>query len=409
MNTRDKIFQQIDGSRDWLIDLQSNLTSRPAIAPDAGGQGEYEKVMWLKDYLAQMGFDSIEELDAPDERVPQKIRPTLIATINGEDTSRNIWIIAHTDVVPAGELNLWLSDPFQIKVDGDLIFGRGTEDNQQGLASAVLAAKAIIDNKAVPTYNVKLMFVADEEVGSEYGINYILANNKSLFNKNDLILVPDVGDPIGQEIEVAEKSIMWVTCRIIGKQAHGSKPDIGINAARAAANLIVQVDGLRYKYCASDKVFGVPTSTIEPTKCSNNVSNMNTIPGEQIVGFDCRILPQYDISELLKDFRRICDGIEASFGVKIEMTEQQHVQSAPPTKTTDEVYIRLAQSIEEVTGVKPIPVGIGGGTVAASFRQLGYSVGLWSTLNEKCHSPNECSSISNTLKDAKVFADFMLR
>lgn len=409
MISKDKIFQQIDSYRDILIDLQSNLTSRPAIAPDAGGQGEYEKVMWLKSYLNKMGFDAVEEIDVPDDRVPQKIRPTLIATINGKDTARNIWIIAHTDVVPAGELNLWLSDPFQIKVDGDLIFGRGTEDNQQGLCSAVLAAKAIIDNKAVPAYNVKLMFVADEEVGSDYGINYILAHHRDMFGHDDLILVPDVGDPIGQEIEISEKSILWVTCRIIGRQAHGSKPDIGINAARAAANLIVQADGLRYKYCASDKIFGVPTSTIEPTKCSNNVSNMNTIPGEQIVGFDCRILPQYDIIELAKDFRRICDGIEASFGVRIEMTEQQHVQSAPPTKTTDEVYIRLAQSIEEVTGVKPVPVGIGGGTVAASFRQLGYSVGLWSTLDERCHSPNECSSISNTLKDAKVFADFMLR
>ena len=409
MNTLDTIFNQIDSYRDVLIDLQSNLTSRPAIAPDAGGQGEYEKVMWLKSYLSQMGFDAIDEYDAPDERVPQKIRPTLVATINGKDTSRSIWIIAHTDVVPPGEQNLWLSDPFQIRVDGDLIFGRGTEDNQQGLCSAVLAAKAILDSHVIPTYNVKLMFVADEEVGSEYGITYILEHHQDIFGKNDIIIVPDVGDPIGQEIEISEKSILWVLFHIVGIQAHGSKPDIGINAARAAAYLIVQADGLRHKYSASDKVFGVPTSTIEPTKCSNNVSNMNTIPGEQIVGFDCRILPQYDINELVKDFRSICDGIEASFGVKIEMTEQQHIQSAPPTKTTDEAYIRLAQSIEEVTGVKPIPVGIGGGTVAAYFRKLGYSVALWSTLNEKCHSPNECSSISNTLKDAKVFADLILR
>ncbi|MBP5707229.1 MAG: M20/M25/M40 family metallo-hydrolase, partial [Spirochaetales bacterium] len=225
MNTLDTIFNQIDSYRDVLIDLQSNLTSRPAIAPDAGGQGEYEKVMWLKSYLSQMGFDAIDEYDAPDERVPQKIRPTLVATINGKDTSRSIWIIAHTDVVPPGEQNLWISDPFQIRVDGDLIFGRGTEDNQQGLCSAVLAAKAILDSHVIPTYNVKLMFVADEEVGSEYGITYILEHHQDIFGKNDIIIVPDVGDPIGQEIEISEKSILWVLFHIVGIQAHGSKPD----------------------------------------------------------------------------------------------------------------------------------------------------------------------------------------
>ncbi len=405
----DNINKKIDNYIDLLIDLQRNLTSRPAIAPEAGGDGEYEKVMWLKEFISSWGFDDITEIDVPDDRVSAKTRPTLILTINGREPSRNIWIIAHTDVVPAGELSLWNTKPFEIHIDGDLIYGRGVEDNQQSLVSALLAAKAVLETKSKPRYNIKLMFVADEEVGSSYGINWILKNMPDLFDKNDLIVVPDTGDVKGEQIEVSEKSILWVEFRIVGKQSHGSRPIEGINAARAGAYLTVGIDALRHHYNISDGIYTEPCSTIELTKCFNSVTNMNTIPGEQIIGFDCRMLPQYDLNELAVRMRKIADGVEAMYGVQITMKELQHVQAAEPTKTTDEVYIRFSESVKEVTGIQPYPVGIGGGTVAASFREIGLPVALWSTLNETCHSPNEHSSIKATIKDAKVFADFMLK
>ncbi|HRU44943.1 MAG TPA: M20/M25/M40 family metallo-hydrolase, partial [Spirochaetota bacterium] len=190
-----RILDQIENGRDFIIELQKGLTRIPAIAPENGGEGEYDKFIWLKNYIKDWGFDKTEEILVPDLRIASGVRPTLITTINGICSEKTLWLITHLDVVPVGEIALWDTEPFEAVVDGDKIFGRGTEDNQQSLVSALLAAKTLLDNRIKPHYDVKLVFVADEEVGSGYGIDWILKNRADLFKKYDLIITPDVGDP----------------------------------------------------------------------------------------------------------------------------------------------------------------------------------------------------------------------
>lgn len=396
----------IDNLKDLVIELQKGLTRIKAINPENGGDGEYEKFLWLKNFISNWGFSKIDEIIVPDQRVTSKIRPTLIVSIKGK-IDRNLWFITHLDVVPEGEIKLWNTSPFEAIVKDDKIYGRGTEDNQQSLVSSLIAAKTILDNKIIPKYNVNLMFVADEEVGSTYGIDWILKNTK-IFNQNDLIVTPDVGDPEGSTIEIAEKSILWIQFRIIGKQSHGSRPDKGINAARASSHLCIRVDKLRDYYNEQNPLFDIPYSTFEPTKRIGSVINMNTIPGEEILGFDCRILPCYDLQKVLDDIKEIAKGVEYEFGVKIEITTPQFVQASPPTSEDSEVVQLLKSAIKKVTGKTPKPVGIGGGTVAAYFRKIGIPAALWSTVDNTMHSPNEYSSIKNTLKDAKVFFTMMV-
>jgi succinyl-diaminopimelate desuccinylase len=395
----------IETLSDSIIDLQKGLTSHPAVNPENGGDGEYEKFLFLKEKIKNWGFDSIDEILVPDERVSAKVRPTLIATINGK-TDKRLWLISHLDVVPPGEMTLWETDPFEAVVKGDKIFGRGTEDNQQSLVSSLIATKAILDQKIKPHFTVKLMFVADEEVGSDFGIKWILDNGK-IFSKDDLVITPDVGDPEGVSIEIAEKSILWATFKIMGRQSHGSRPDLGINAARASSHLCIRLDELNNIFNAKNDVFDIPYSTFEPTKRIGSVMNMNTIPGEEILGFDCRILPQYDIDEIISKMNEISRSVEKDFNVKIEISFQQKLQAAPPTPKESKVVQLLKDSIYKVLKKDVKFIGIGGGTVAAYFRMKGIDAALWSTVDNTMHSPNEYSSIKNTISDSKVFAEMM--
>ncbi|HOV12748.1 MAG TPA: M20 family metallo-hydrolase [Spirochaetota bacterium] len=404
----EQILKFIETQRDLVIHLQTELTKIKAINPENGGNGEYDKFIFLKNYISGWGFDSIEEIFAPDDRVTSKIRPTLVATLNGKQ-DKNLWIITHTDVVPEGEINLWETDPFSAVVKDDKIYGRGTEDNQQSLVSSLVAIKSLIENKIKPEYTIKLMFVADEEVGSGYGIDWILQNRFDLFKKDDLIITPDVGDPNGSVIEIAEKSILWVTFKIIGKQSHGSRPDKGINSARASSYLCVKLDEeLHKKYCATNTLFDIPYSTFEPTKRVGSVTNMNTIPGEELLGFDCRILPQYLLTEVIDFIKNIVKEIEDRYNVKIEIAIAQNLQAAPPTDKNAPVVKLLQKSINIVHKKETKLIGIGGGTVAAYFRMKGIPAALWSTVDNTMHAPNEYSSIKNTLSDAKVFATMMI-
>jgi succinyl-diaminopimelate desuccinylase len=56
--------------------------------------------------LKDSGFDSIQQIDANDDRVPSKKRPNIIACMAGE-TKERLVIVSHVDVVPPGEISLW--------------------------------------------------------------------------------------------------------------------------------------------------------------------------------------------------------------------------------------------------------------------------------------------------------------
>lgn len=397
----------IDNSEEFIIGLQTRLTAAQAMAPENGGTGEYTKVNILKNILTGLSFDDFEEIQAPDDRVPCSFRPSLLVTVKGRNHEKSLWIISHLDVVPPGDKELWDTDPFKAVVKDGKIYGRGTEDNQQGIVASIVAAKALLHNKITPEIDIKLLFVADEEVGSKYGIEWILNNRSDLFKKDDLILIPDAGDPDGEYIEIGEKSILWLEFNIQGKQAHGSRPDLGVNAARASSKLTVELDKLYEIFSHKNEQFDVPYSTFEPTKRVCSVSNINTIPGSEILCYDCRVLPIYKLDDVLAQIDKAVEKVRQETKTEITYTIKQRVDAPLETSPQASIVLQLTSAIEKKLGFKPKTYGIGGGTVAAYFRQKGYAAALWTTLDGTMHSPNEYSSISNTQKDAAVFAELM--
>ncbi len=401
----------IAGSTASMVELETLLTSHPALAPESGGQGELEKVLALEAWLRERGITRLERFDAPDSRVESGIRPNLVATIPGADdadsTAPRLWIMAHTDVVPVGEISLWSTDPWKVVEREGRLYGRGVEDNQQGLVAGVFAALALVQNKVTPPHSVKLLFVADEEVGSEYGIKHLLANH-NLFRPNDIIVIPDGGDSTGATIEVAEKNLLWLRIVINGRQTHGSRPDEGVNASLAGCDLALRLNALEQVFSQRDELFEPPYSTFQPTKKEANVPNINTIPGEDVFCMDCRILPCYSLAQVRSEVDRCIAEVREKYGVTVSYTEPQAVES-PATPADAPVARRLAQAIKAVSGVEARPVGIGGGTVGAYLRQAGYQAVVWSRMDETAHQPNEYTVIGNLVHDSQVMAHMMMQ
>ena len=241
---RDALLSCLDRKRDMVIDLQRELTAIPALGPDNGGPGEREKADRLKILLAGMGFPEAREINAPDPRVPCGHRPNLAVVIPGADTSRTFWVISHLDIVPPGDPALWRSDPYALVVDGDLVYGRGVEDNQQAVVSSILLGKALLEEGVTPPINYGMLFVADEETGSKYGLDYVAAHHDGLFSKDDLFLVPDFGLPTSEMVEVAEKSMLWYKITVNGRPCHASTPEAGVNSLAAASLFVLKIPKL---------------------------------------------------------------------------------------------------------------------------------------------------------------------
>lgn len=396
--------RHIDASAQFVIDLQRSLVAIPALGPMNGGPGEKDKTEFLKPFLAEMGFPQVRELRAPDPAVPCGYRPSIAAVIPGSNTAKTFWVISHTDIVPPGDLALWDSDPYSLKVDGDIIVGRGVEDNHQGIVSSLVVAKALLDLKLTPEINYGVLLVADEETGSKYGLDHVVKHHPELFGPDDLFLVPDFGEPGSEMIEIAEKSMLWLKVVVEGKQCHASTPSAGVNSLLAASAFITRVPSLHQRFSRKDPLFNPDHSTFQPTKKEANVENVNTIPGRDVFYLDCRVMPGYDLDEIMAAIREIGEGVEREHGVRISYEYVQREQAAPPTPAESEIVRKLVAAVRSVYGNNPRMQGIGGGTVAAYLRRAGHKAAVWSTLMHNAHQPNERSSISCTLKDAKVMA-----
>ena len=403
MPALDTLRRTLEASRAEMIALQTLLSSIPAIAPESGGDGESLKCAALEKWLLDAGFarEQLAHFDAPDKRVSSGLRPNLVLTVPGKDDSGAVWVMAHLDIVPPGDLRLWKSDPFSVQYDeaADKLTGRGVEDNQQGLTAGVFAALALLRNGVTPERTVKLLFMADEEFGSEYGIKFLLRNHRQIFGKDDLILIPDGGDAHGETIEVAEKNILWLRLHTTGRQSHGSMPDKGKNAHLAACDLALRLNDLENFFGERDDLFSPSRSTFQPTKKEANVETVNIIPGDDVLYMDCRILPRYSLDEVRGEVARRVREVESKYGVTIEVSEMQ-AQQSPATPVTSPVVTRLAEAIKKAHGIEARPIGIGGGTVGAELRNFGYNAAIWSTIDEVCHQPNEYCYVRNIIADA---------
>lgn len=398
------VTDHIASRRDYLVRLQRSLVAIPALGPDNGGQGERAKADFLVEHLQGLGVADIRDLKAPDERVPCGHRPNIAAIIPGSDSTRTFWVIGHTDIVPPGDLGMWEGDPYLLREDGDVIYGRGVEDNHQGICAGLLLADALMATKAVPPMNLGLLLVADEETASKYGLDFVVREHSDMLSRKDLFVVPDFGAPDSTLIEVAEKSMFWLKITVSGRQCHASTPEQGVNSLVAASAFVLKLRALYEKFNATDELFSPPFSTFEATKKEANVPNVNTIPGRDVFYVDSRILPQYPVDEVLTAIKALGQGVTETYGVDLAYEIMQREDAAPATPTDAEVVTRLQAGIRDVYGVQARPAGIGGGTVAAFLRRRGYQAAVWETCQHTAHQPNERAILSDQLRDAQVLA-----
>jgi succinyl-diaminopimelate desuccinylase len=148
----------------------------------------------------------------------------------------------------------------------------------------------------------------------------------------------------------------------------------------------------------------VPISTFEPTKKESNVEAVNIVPGEDVIYFDCRILPVYNVEEVLADIRSVLKEFERKTGASITLEIIQKDVAPDLVDADSKIVELLKQALLEARNLNAYVGGIGGGTCAAHFRRAGIPAVVWSTIDDVCHQPDEYTKIENMVADAKIFA-----
>ncbi len=413
---------------DETIKISSDLIRINSVNPAFGGVGEKKKAEYvlnkLNEYVQKYNIKncSIKQYTTQDDK--GIIRPNIVAKFDF-GKNKTLHIISHLDTVPEGDLNLWNSNPYEPVIKDGNIYGRGSEDNHKGIVSSLLLLKMIFENENkegefYPKYNLCLIFVSDEECGSNYGIQYLLNYEKEIFNKNDLIIIPDFGTPDGNYIEIAEKNILWLKFKIKGKQCHGSTPNDGINANVLLFNFTNKLYNMLYtKYNKRDELFNPPYSTFEPTMIFNKVENINTIPGYVELCFDCRILPDYNVDEVLKDIDGFIHDFKNNINKYLKYYDEEEIKNisieyeilqkelSQKTPENSEIVVELENAIKKILDREPILCGMGGGTVGAFLRAKDYDTVVWGIGEETAHQPNEHIKLEDLIKMAKIYYEIL--
>ncbi len=387
--------------RDFIIESASRLLSIKAISPLSGGDGEYKKAIELKKILEELGYKQFIEYNTQDDA--GNIRPNIVLKVGNLD--KTLWIIDHLDTVPEGDIKLWSHEPFQATLEGDKIYGRGSEDNGQAIFTSLLLLKNL--EKSNLKVNLGLAFVADEETGNTYGIKYLI--KKNVFKPEDLIIVPDAGTNEGFVIETAEKTVMQLKFEVLGSQGHASMPQNAVNALRESCKFMGMMDSMLHeKYNRENPLFIPPYSTFEPTEHEKNIDNVNTIPGRDVLYWDFRVLPEYSYDDVLKDIDSMISTYSRDSGARISYTIRDIVNAPEPTPDSAEVIMKLKKAIKTVIGADAITIGIGGETFASFLRSKGYNVAVWSTTAiENAHMPDEYCLIPHIFQDVEIYKQLL--
>jgi succinyl-diaminopimelate desuccinylase len=130
---------------------------------------------------------------------------------NFDGKRADVCLNGHIDVVPPQDEHQWTP-----RIDGDLLYGRGAGDMKDGIAIITTLMYELMSQWY--TKNLMLMLTADEEVGGEHGVWYLV----SQWYGAPIVLVPDGGNL--HEIVIAEKWLLNLQLTAIGKAGHSSRP-----------------------------------------------------------------------------------------------------------------------------------------------------------------------------------------
>ena len=184
---------------------------------------------------------------------------------------------------------------------------------------------------------------------------------------------------------------------------HASIPQTGINAFEQEAKFGLEVcQFLHKKYSKITKPF-YTRSTFVMTKHEKNVDSINIIPGKEIFYLNCRIMPSYNLSQILSDIKKISEKYKA----KIEIEIVQREDAPKPTDGNAPIVKLLKSTLKKRLGVNGMLMGIGGGTIAAYLRKAGYDAVVWAIEDDIAHQPNEYARLANIYKIISVFYDIV--
>jgi acetylornithine deacetylase/succinyl-diaminopimelate desuccinylase-like protein len=382
-------------AQDQVVSIASELIRIDTTNPgDHSGPGERAAAEFVAELLSGVGLK-------PTLLESHPKRASVVARIEGEDSSRPALLIhCHLDVVPADAAD-WRIHPFSGTVDDGCVWGRGAVDMKDMNAMVIAVVLQRLREGRRPPRDVVLAFLADEEAGGTWGARWLVDNHAGLF-EGVTEAIGEVGGfsaTIGGRrlylIEAAEKGIFWLRLTARGTAGHGSmlqRDNAVTEIAEAVARIgrhewpvrltpTVQAfldeaaDALGLDTSQNDHravlqkigpvarmVGATLTNTANPTVLTAGYK-VNVVPQVASAQVDGRVLPGYEDEFLATVDSLLGPGVQREF-------IHHDVAVQTPFEGDLAAAMIAALAAEDPEG-RVVPYCLSGGTDAKSFNRLG--------------------------------------
>jgi acetylornithine deacetylase/succinyl-diaminopimelate desuccinylase family protein len=318
-----------------LSDLVSINSINPDLVPGSPGEGEIAHYMadWLK--LAGLEVELLESMTG---------RPNVVGIARGTGGGKTLLLNGHMDTVGVAGM----SDGHQPRIDREAgrLYGRGAYDMKGGVAACMLA---IVEAKKQNLRgDVIFTGVIDEEYASVGTMDLV-----KHFHADGAI----VAEPTELQLILAHRGFVWLEVETIGKAAHGSRPELGVDAIVKMGKVLTEMERLDQKLRSNPThpllgsgslhaslVQGGQELSSYPARCLLSVER-RTLPGETPESVEGELL------EIVENLRRSDPSFHAVVRRGIDRAPLETREDADIVQALQAACVKLLNGPSPVAGV----------------------------------------------------------
>ncbi|MHC4726199.1 MAG: M20 family metallopeptidase [Planctomycetota bacterium] len=351
-------------------------------------KGELASAEVISDEFSKSGINC--RIDTWDQT-----RANITAQLKSGGHKGALLFACHLDVVGPGE-EIWDKPAFKAFESNGIIYGRGSVDMKGGIAAVVTAIREVVDSGTKLQGDIIFTAVAGEETDSCGAKRFI----------NDHGKLPDfvgivIPEPTDFSIVTAHRGMFWLEITTKGKAAHGSTPQLGVNAINSMRLVLNELEN--YKIPAKPhKLLG---------NCSMSVNTitggktLNVVPDKCTIKVDIRTLPEQNHSDIISDLEKIFAQIKAGnpqFDAEVGVVRQVR-----PLET--DCSCDFIKDFCSAVGINET-VAVGFTTDGPHLAPLGAPVVIFGPGKPHlCHKPNEYIEIKDMEKAVELYKNMILK
>lgn len=348
------------------------------------GRPESHIALYIERFFSERGIETLRQEVFPD-------RPNLIARLPGQNLGRRVVLEAHVDTASITGMTI---PPFEPLIHNNLMYGRGSCDTKAGLAAMMHAVAWLHKEGFRPECEVWMVAAADEE----HSFRGVLKLCDGL--QADAAIV---AEPTDLRAIIASKGVLRWKVRTVGKAAHSSKPELGVNAI---VNMAKVIEIFRQSAAALTRAPHplLGGGTLNIGVISGGVQ-VNFVPDWCEIEIDRRLLPGETAADVLAGYQSMLADLPFDVTMEPPMLVDEALETA-----ADSAVARTASCVLRDMGLNSELAGVPYGSDASKLSRHGVpSIIFGPGSIDRAHAAVEYVECDQVQQAEEFYRQFLLR